>query len=151
MSINTAKEYFQNFDIDTTHTYTDSHGKKNVKDNKDYGFNNKFKEDYYKNDYSQNDYSKKDYFKEDYSKEDYSKKDYSKEDYFKRSIDEINRKLILSNRKIEHKIHEKTNKIIVKIIDLSSGEVIREIPSEKSLDSYVKLIEMIGLIFDIES
>lgn len=52
------------------------------------------------------------------------------------------------NKKLTYDIHEKTNQIIVKITDKDTGEVLREVPSEESLDLYVKIQEMAGLMID---
>ncbi len=49
---------------------------------------------------------------------------------------------------LEFSIHEKTKLIAVKVIDSESGEVIREIPPEKSLDFVAKLWEMAGILID---
>lgn len=49
---------------------------------------------------------------------------------------------------LEFSIHEKTKLIAVKVLDKSTGEIIREIPPEKSLDFVAKLWEMAGLIID---
>jgi flagellar protein FlaG len=45
-------------------------------------------------------------------------------------------------------VHEKTDRVMVRITDQSSGDVIREIPSEEFLDMAAKLQEMVGLMFD---
>lgn len=49
---------------------------------------------------------------------------------------------------LEFSIHEKTKLIAVKVLDSESGEVIREIPPEKSLDFVAKLWEMAGILID---
>lgn len=49
---------------------------------------------------------------------------------------------------LEFTVHEKTRLIAVKVLDSESGEVIREIPPEKSLDFVVKLWEMAGIFID---
>lgn len=48
----------------------------------------------------------------------------------------------------EFSIHEKTKKISVKVLDKDTGEVIREVPPEKSLDMLAKLWEMAGIMVD---
>ncbi|WP_258234904.1 flagellar protein FlaG [Paenibacillus agaridevorans] len=45
-------------------------------------------------------------------------------------------------------IHEPTNTVMIKIINSDTGELIREIPPEKTLDIVAKLIEVNGLLFD---
>lgn len=49
---------------------------------------------------------------------------------------------------LEFSVHEKTKQIMVKVKDSHTGEVIREIPPEKTLDFVAKLWEMAGLFVD---
>lgn len=64
------------------------------------------------------------------------------------SIDRANRAIMGANRKFEVSIHEKTQGIMVKVINMDTNEVIREIPPEKILDLIASLMEMAGLIVD---
>jgi len=52
------------------------------------------------------------------------------------------------NTTSEVSFHKKTNQIMVKILDKDSGEVIREIPPEKTLDMVAKLMEIAGILID---
>jgi len=45
-------------------------------------------------------------------------------------------------------IHEKTNEIMVKILNRETGELIREVPSEKTLDLVAKMMEIAGILVD---
>lgn len=45
-------------------------------------------------------------------------------------------------------IHEKTNDIMVKVLNKDTGEIIREIPREKTLDLVAKMMEIAGIIVD---
>ena len=45
-------------------------------------------------------------------------------------------------------IHEKTNRVTIKIIDKKTKEVIKEFPPEKTLDMIAKVWEMAGLMVD---
>lgn len=49
---------------------------------------------------------------------------------------------------LQFSVHEQTKMIAVKILDSESGEVLREIPPEKSLDFIAKLWEMAGIFVD---
>ncbi|MBD2868416.1 flagellar protein FlaG [Paenibacillus arenilitoris] len=49
---------------------------------------------------------------------------------------------------LEFAVHEETKRIAVKVIDRESGEIIREIPPEKTLDFVAKLWEMAGILID---
>ncbi|MEK3772574.1 flagellar protein FlaG [Paenibacillus sp. FSL R5-0887] len=48
----------------------------------------------------------------------------------------------------EISIHEQTHAIMVKVFDKQSGDLIREIPSEKLLDVAANLMELSGIIVD---
>lgn len=49
---------------------------------------------------------------------------------------------------LEVSVHEKTNQIMVKVLDNETGDTIREIPPEKTLDFIAKIWELAGLIVD---
>jgi flagellar protein FlaG len=49
---------------------------------------------------------------------------------------------------LEFSVHEKTKHIIVKVINKDTGEVIREIPGEKTLDFLAKIWHMAGALVD---
>lgn len=54
----------------------------------------------------------------------------------------------LEKRKLEFKIHEKTGRIMVKMVDVETEEVIREIPPEKFLNLVGDIWEQVGIIVD---
>ncbi len=64
------------------------------------------------------------------------------------AVDKANRVLFKNNTHLQFRVHEKTNEIMVKIVDDVSGEVLREIPPEKMLDLVAKLWEIAGIIVD---
>ena len=45
-------------------------------------------------------------------------------------------------------IHEKTNRVTIKIVDKKTKEVIKELPAEKTLDMIAKAWELAGLMVD---
>lgn len=45
-------------------------------------------------------------------------------------------------------IHEKTNRVTIKIVDKETKEVIREVPPEKTLDMIAKVWEIAGILVD---
>lgn len=45
-------------------------------------------------------------------------------------------------------IHEKTNRVTIKIIDKDTKEVIKEVPPEKTLDMIAKVWELAGILID---
>ncbi len=48
----------------------------------------------------------------------------------------------------EVSVHEKTNSIMVKVLNKDTGELIREIPPEKTLDLVAKMMEFAGILID---
>lgn len=78
-----------------------------------------------------------------------SRADWNVSDSFiKKAVDKANESMVIQNRFLEFRIHEKTNEIIVRIIDSNTKEVIREIPSEKILDMFASMLELAGLMVD---
>lgn len=64
------------------------------------------------------------------------------------AIENANKEFIAYDRRFEFSIHEKTKQIMVKIIDVSNDEVIREIPPEKILDLVAAICEISGILVD---
>jgi flagellar protein FlaG len=65
-----------------------------------------------------------------------------------KAAEKINRLMGLFEKRLKFEAHEKTNRIMVKIIDEESGEVISEIPPEKILDMLSSFYEYVGLLID---
>lgn len=49
---------------------------------------------------------------------------------------------------LEISVHEKTHDIMVKVLNKETGELIREIPPEKTLDLVAKMMEIAGILID---
>jgi flagellar protein FlaG len=49
---------------------------------------------------------------------------------------------------LSFKVHKKTGKLMVQIVDLKTKEVIKEMPPEEMLDLEAKIHEMVGLLID---
>lgn len=49
---------------------------------------------------------------------------------------------------LEMSVHEQTNEVVIRVLDKETGELIREVPSEKILDMVSKFMEMNGMLFD---
>ena len=64
------------------------------------------------------------------------------------AIEAANDKIEIYNTRLEFSIHEKTKEIMVKIINSTNDEVIKEIPPEKILDIIAGLMELAGIIVD---
>ena len=66
----------------------------------------------------------------------------------KRAVAEMNKKINNSNEEAVFGVHEKTNRITIKIVDKDTKEVIKEYPPEKTLDMIAKVWEMAGILVD---
>ncbi len=62
-------------------------------------------------------------------------------------ISEINRR-ITTNTEVSFSTHDASNKLNIKIIDKETKKVIREWPTEKSLDLLAKMIEKESVVLD---
>ncbi|WJH36315.1 flagellar protein FlaG [Paenibacillus sp. CC-CFT747] len=49
---------------------------------------------------------------------------------------------------LEFSVHQKTHQIMVKVHDKETGDIIREVPAEKTLDFVSKIWELAGLMVD---
>lgn len=70
------------------------------------------------------------------------------EEAIKRMIDQANRSLAEHHTQLSFSIHERTREVVVKVLDTDSGEVLKEIPAEKTLDRLAAVLEDIGWIID---
>lgn len=64
-----------------------------------------------------------------------------------KDIKDLN-KVLNSNTVAEFGYYEKLNRITIKIKDKETGDVIKEIPSEKMLKAFTKACELAGLLVD---
>jgi flagellar protein FlaG len=65
-----------------------------------------------------------------------------------KAIEHANKAMLGATTTFEFAIHDKTKQIMVKVIDKDTGEIIREIPPEKTLDMVAKMWELAGIIVD---
>lgn len=65
-----------------------------------------------------------------------------------KAIEKANKHIRSFDRRLEFSIHDSTKQIMVKVIDTDSGDVIREIPSEKILDMVAHLWQISGILID---
>lgn len=66
----------------------------------------------------------------------------------KKAIAEMNKKINNSNEEAVFGFHEDTNRIMIKIMDKDTKEVIKEFPPEKTLDMIARIWEMAGILVD---
>lgn len=64
----------------------------------------------------------------------------------KRAVEQLNKKM--SHSEAVFGIHEKTNRVTIKIIDKETKELIKELPPEKTLDMIARVWEMAGILVD---
>jgi flagellar protein FlaG len=64
------------------------------------------------------------------------------------ATDKVNEIILHNDARHEFQVHEGTGRIMVKLVDKESGEVIKEIPSEKMLDVAAKIWDLVGLVVD---
>lgn len=65
-----------------------------------------------------------------------------------RNIDRAVKALQGPQTTLDISIHEKTHEIMVKVLNKDTGELIREVPPEKTLDLVAKMMEIAGIIID---
>ena len=63
-----------------------------------------------------------------------------------KAVEEINKKA--NSSEAVFGVHEKTNRITIKIVDKETKEIIKEFPPDKTLDMIAKVWEMAGLMVD---
>ncbi len=68
------------------------------------------------------------------------------QEMMRQAMKELSKKA--TNVEAEFGIHEKTNRITIKMVDKKTKEVIKELPPEKMLDMLARMWEMSGLMVD---
>lgn len=64
----------------------------------------------------------------------------------KKAVETMNRKM--QNAEAIFGVHDKTDRITIKIVDKDTKELIREVPPEKTLDMLAKAWELAGILVD---
>jgi len=64
----------------------------------------------------------------------------------RKAVEKLNKSM--PNSEAIFGIHEKTNRVTIKIVDKGTKEVIRELPPEKTLDMIAKVWELAGILVD---
>lgn len=67
------------------------------------------------------------------------------------AVEKLNRGLRVADDSLSFSVHEETQRIVVKLVDNSTHEVIREFPSEDFLDLVVDLQNMAGYRLDLKT
>ena len=71
---------------------------------------------------------------------------HSENEKLKKAIERMNEQL--PNSEAKFGIHEATNRVMIKLVDKDTQEVIKEIPPEKTLDMLAKSMEIAGVLLD---
>lgn len=64
------------------------------------------------------------------------------------AVDSINGAIEYVHRGLRFVVHEDTNRMMVRVVDILTDEVIKEIPPEEVLDTAARIREMIGILID---
>lgn len=65
-----------------------------------------------------------------------------------KAVVQMNEHVLGVNVQFQYRIHEGTDRIMVKLVDTESNTVIREIPPEKMLDMVAEIWKQVGLVVD---
>jgi flagellar protein FlaG len=79
-------------------------------------------------------------------KEEYSEQEL--EDEVRESVKDVNEIVDKVKEGLSFQIHEDTEKMMVKVVDLNTDEVIKELPPEEMLDLQARIHEMVGILID---
>lgn len=90
----------------------------------------------------QNFFTEKDQEDKDLSEE----KDAKQGTQLKKAVNDLNKQM--KNLEAIFGIHDKTNRVTIKIIDKTTKEVIKEYPPEETLDMIAKVWEIAGILVD---
>ena len=63
-------------------------------------------------------------------------------------MEQTNKLLLGRDDRFEFKVHERTGRMMVKLIDNETDEVIKEIPPEKILDLVASIWDLVGILVD---
>lgn len=63
-------------------------------------------------------------------------------------VDELNDRLDSTDQTIKYEVHDKTNTVMIRIVNKETDEVIREVPKESDLDALADVLEKAGMMFD---
>lgn len=70
----------------------------------------------------------------------------SSNEQIRKAVEKINNEI--GRRECRYSFHEDTNRVMIKIVDKETEEVIREFPAEETLDMISKAWELAGLLVD---
>lgn len=65
-----------------------------------------------------------------------------------KAAEKLNRLMGIIDKRLEFRVHERSHRVIVKIIDQGTGEVLDEIPPKRVLDILSSFTDLVGLMVD---
>lgn len=65
-----------------------------------------------------------------------------------KAAEKLNRLMGIIDKRLEFSVHERSHRVIVKIIDQITGEVLDEIPPKRVLDILSSFTDLVGLMVD---
>ncbi|MBP5600363.1 MAG: flagellar protein FlaG [Lachnospiraceae bacterium] len=68
------------------------------------------------------------------------------QDQLRKAVEDLNKKM--SNSEVAFGFHEGTNRVMIRIVDKETKEIIKELPPEKTLDLIAKAWELAGIMVD---
>lgn len=70
------------------------------------------------------------------------------EEQLVRAIERAVKEMSGPDTELEVKIHDSTGSVVMKVVNRETGDLIREVPPERTLDILYKMMEIAGLLFD---
>lgn len=64
-------------------------------------------------------------------------------------VEQMNKAVQVFTNTIHFEVHE-SHRIFIRVIDTTTGEIVREIPPEKLLESFNRLEDLVGLLMDLK-
>lgn len=65
-----------------------------------------------------------------------------------KAVKQTNQMIFTDSSRFEFKLHERTGRMMVKLIDRETDEIIKEIPPEKILDLVASIWDLVGILVD---
>jgi flagellar protein FlaG len=65
-----------------------------------------------------------------------------------KAVENTNRVIFKDNEKFEFRVHERTGRLMVKLVNTETDEIIKEIPPEKILDLVASIWDLVGILVD---
>lgn len=69
-------------------------------------------------------------------------------DYIYNFVDEANRLNYRCDQKFEFEVHERTNRVLIRVVDIETKEVLKELPPEEFLDLVGSIWDFLGIFID---